>query len=118
MRVIATILVTSGALCPEANQEPLRVATVLVGQSYCYGDVDLYRVDLKLRLRFENRTDQKLILDKEIGNFYYRVGVARTKAELAIGNFESHPIIDWFFSDKVPGPKKPIYSRPIQVLSS
>jgi hypothetical protein len=76
------------------------VTAVLLDQSYSEGDADLFRVDLKLRLRFENRTDQRLILDKGVGTLYYRIGVARTKEELAAGKFESHPIDDWFFSEK------------------
>jgi hypothetical protein len=93
------------AVCSTTNEEPLRTTAVLLDQSYCVGDIDLFRVDLSLRLRFENQTDQKLILDKGVGTLYYRIGVARNREGLAAKKFESHPMIDWFFSDKDPIPK-------------
>jgi hypothetical protein len=102
------------SVCSTSEERPLRVTAVLLDQTYCEGDAELFRVDLKLRLRFENRTDQKLILDKEIGKLYYRIGVARDKEELAARNFESHPILDWFFSDKDPLPKEAFPDAPDQ----
>lgn len=45
----------------------MRAQSELVSQGYCYGDIDIFRVDVALRVRFENRTDKELILDREIG---------------------------------------------------
>lgn len=94
------------------DQQPLRATAERIRQRFCYGDAETFVLQLKLRLRFVNRTANKLILDKEIGKAWYGVTVARNEEDLAAGKYESNPNIDWFFSDKVKLPKEPSLKSP------
>jgi hypothetical protein len=94
---------TAAANNPAKNEQPLSAKPVLVGTQYCYGDSEVYSVWLKLRVKYTNRTEKTLILDKEIGKAWFGVEVARNLDELAAGNYEYHPNIDWFYSkDNLP----------------
>ncbi len=84
----------------------------LVGTRYCYGDSEVYSVLLKLRMKYVNRTQKTLILDKEIGKAWYGLKVARSLDELAAGKYEYNPNIDWFFTDKGKLPDKPKRDSP------
>jgi hypothetical protein len=89
------------------DEQPLEAIPELVGTRYCYGDAEVYSVWLKLRLKYVNRTDKTLILDKEIGNAWYGEKVARNLDDLAAAKYEYDPNIDRVFSDKDKLPGKP-----------
>jgi hypothetical protein len=115
---IASLAILSYALCAapngpvNADDQLLTVVPEILSQQYCYGDADLFSVRLKLRVKYTNRTDRTLILDKEIGKAWFGVSVARSTEDLAAGKYEYNPNIDWFFSDKDQFPKRPSLDQP------
>jgi hypothetical protein len=96
---IAATLIALGTPALPSNDQPLDAIPELVGTRYCYGDAEVYSVWLKLRVRYINRTDKTLILDKEIGEAWYGVKVARSLIDLATGKYEYNPNIDWLVPD-------------------
>ncbi|HKM66988.1 MAG TPA: hypothetical protein VJX70_07475 [Candidatus Acidoferrum sp.] len=74
------------------------LATVeVISQKYCsVEDDELFAVDLKLRVNFQNHSDKVLILDKQFGKFASEQIIAKSKESLALGNLESNPIFDSF----------------------
>jgi hypothetical protein len=105
--VAASLLAIPSVASQATSDQPLRAIPELIGQRYCYGDAELFSVWLRLRMRYINRTDKTLILDKEIGKAWYGVTVARSAEDLAAGKYEYHPNIDWLSSDKDKQPSKP-----------
>jgi hypothetical protein len=97
---------------PVTPDQPISAIPELIGQRYCYGDAELFSVWLKLRMRYKNRTDKTLILDKEIGKAWYGVTVARNAEDLASGKYEYNPNIDWVFTDKDELPSTPSATSP------
>jgi hypothetical protein len=97
---------------PTTSNQPLRAVPELVTQRYCYGDAEVFSVLLKLRTKYQNRTGESIILDKEIGKAWYREIVAQDTNDLLNGKYEYHPITDWFFSDKDPQPVRPNPNSP------
>ena len=106
------MLVVPAVVSPATDEQPLRATLERVSQRFCYGDAETFVLQLELRLRFVNRTENKLILDKEIGKAWYGVTVARNEEDLAAGKYEYNPSIDWFFSDKDKLPKEPSRNSP------
>jgi hypothetical protein len=92
--------------------QPLEAIPELVDTRYCYGDAEVYSVWLKLRVKYVNRAQKTLILDREIGKAWCGEKVARNLADLAAGKYEYNPNIDWFFSSKDKLPHKPNSSSP------
>lgn len=84
----------------------------LIGTRYCYGDAEVFSVWLKLRMKYVNRSDRTVILDKQIGKAWYGIKVARTLEDLSAGRYEYNPNIDWFFSDKDNLPERPNKKSP------
>jgi hypothetical protein len=82
------------------DHRPVRAIPELLATRYCDGDTQVYSVWLKLRVKFVNRTNKSLILDKEIGKAWYGEKVARNVDDLAAGRYEFNPNIDWVFTNK------------------
>src|SRR5260370_41691431 len=95
-----------------AHDHPLKVVPELVSQRYCFGDAEVFSVLLKLHVKYTNRTDKTLILDKGVGKAWYQVTVARSAEDLAAGKYESNPNIDWIFGEKDQFPQKPPLAGP------
>jgi hypothetical protein len=102
--VLAFVLILLGSipvLCAVAvpdqsnAEQGLKAVPVLVNERYCYGDAEVFVVWLKLSVKYTNRTNQKLILDKGIGKAWYSVKVARNLEDLSAGRYEYNPNIDW-----------------------
>ena len=117
--VVALLVVSAipklGALeRPQSGKGDQSITAIpeLVETRYCRGDDEVYSVWLKLRMKYVNRTNKTLILDKEIGKAWYRAKVARNLGDLAAGKYEYNPNIDWFFSDKDNLPDKPNSDSP------
>jgi hypothetical protein len=108
--IVVSILYTTATA--GTDDQPLRAVPELVSQRYCYGDAEAFSVWLRLRMKYTNRTDKTLILDKEIGKAWYRVTVARNLEDLNAERYESNPYLDWFFTDKDQLPKKPSMVAP------
>src|SRR5258708_34289582 len=72
---------------PQSAKEDQSVKAIpeLVGTRYCYGDAEVYSVWLKLRVKYVNRTDKTLILDRELGKAWYGEKLARTLTDLVAG---------------------------------
>jgi len=96
----------------QADDKSLRATIEVIRQTYCPGDSDLFRVDLKLRLRLQNTTDGTLIVDKGIGTTGYQVAVAHNEADLVQGKFEYKPNAYWVSSDLSEQQKKVIPKAP------
>src|SRR5215467_6985272 len=90
------LLMTLRASPQEAQDQPLSAVPELVGTRYCYGDAEVFSVLLKLRVKYTNRGQRAVILEKEIGKAWYSVKVSRTLEDLHVGNYEYNPNIDWF----------------------
>jgi len=97
---------------PTRDDQPLGAVPEVVGTRYCYGDAEVFSVWLKLRVKYVNRTDKTLSLDREIGKAWYSEKVARNLEDLAAGKYEHNPNIDWFFTDKDKLPHKPKTDSP------
>ena len=65
-------------------------------------DPELFRVDITLRLKFENHTDKVLILDKQFGKFASRRIIAKNRESLANRDYEDDPIFDSFVDNDPP----------------
>jgi hypothetical protein len=109
---VVPVLLTASAKIPSKDDQPLRAIPELVGTRYCYGDAEVYSVWLKLRVRYVNRTDKTLILDKEIGKALYSEKVAANLEDLAAGKYEYNPSKFWLFTDKHKLPDKPSTDSP------
>jgi len=109
---ILPLLLTAAVNTPTKDDQPLRAVPEFVGTRYCYGDAEVYSVWLKLRVRFVNRTDRTLILERAIGKAWYGVKVARNLQRLAAGDYEYNPNIDWFSTKKNELPEQPRTDSP------
>lgn len=97
---------------PTRDDQPLGAVPEVAGTRYCYGDAEVFSVWLKLRVKYVNRTDKTLILDREIGKAWYSEKVARNLEDLAAAKYEYNPNIDWFNTDKDKLPHKPKTDSP------
>jgi hypothetical protein len=109
---IASLFVTVAANRPSNENQPVKASPEIIGIRYCSGDTETFSVWLSLRVKYLNRTDKTLILDKEIGKRWYSEKVARSPEDLAAGKFEYNPIIDWFFTEKDKLPTRPPTGSP------
>jgi hypothetical protein len=91
------------------GEERLVPIAEVISQKYCSLDNELFRVDITLRLKFENHSDQVLILDKEFGKFSSRRIVAKNRESLANRDYEDDPIFDSFVDDDPPDFKPSIH---------
>lgn len=110
--IVIPVLLAAGGRVPAKEEQPLRAIPELVSTRYCYGDAEVYAVWLTLRVKYINRSDKILILDKEIGKAWYEAKVARSLDDLAAGKHEYNPHTDWFFTDKDKLPDKPSADSP------
>jgi hypothetical protein len=108
--LIATSVVslTAGSFLPP-DQGRLIATAEIISQKYCSlkGEDKLFNVAFTLRLKYENRTDKVLILDKQIGEFPDQQIIAKSKDALALRDFEADPMFDSFGLDKDPSDFKP-----------
>jgi hypothetical protein len=109
---LTPLLVTLAANLPTTQDQPLKAVSELVGTRYCYGDTEVFSVWLRLRVKYVNRSERTVILDKEIGKAWYGEKVARTLEDLSAGKYEYNPNNDWFFSDKDKLPDVPNAQSP------
>jgi len=89
------------------SERPLIATAEIISQKYCPGDADLFRVDLDLQIKYENRTNKVLILDKQFGKFADEQIIAKSKESLALKDYESYPIFDQFVHEEDPKDFKP-----------
>ncbi|MFZ0634453.1 MAG: hypothetical protein WA755_14290 [Candidatus Acidiferrales bacterium] len=79
-----------------------------VSQKYCPGEDNImFSAVFTLRLKFENRTDKVLIVDKRIGKFPDVQIIAKSMESLALREYEADPIFDSFGLDHDPSHFKP-----------
>jgi len=109
---VAPLLMTVTANLLNAQDQPLKAVPEVISTRYCYGDAEVFSVWLKLRVKYVNRSERTVILDKEIGKAWYGEKVARNLDDLHAGKYEYNPNIDWFFSDKDKLPDKPNAEAP------
>lgn len=88
------------------NAQILKVVPKITSQRYCYADTEVFSILLKLQVSYANQTDKTLILDKNIGEAWYSVMVARTTDDLAAGKYEYNPNIDFFPNQKLKRPRR------------
>jgi hypothetical protein len=90
------------------DQGRLIATADIVSRKYCSAvAAELFTVVFTFRVKFENRTDKVLILDKRIGKFPDEQIVAKNRESLALRDFESEPIFDTFGLDDEPSYPKP-----------
>ncbi len=110
---ITSLLIATGLLSltvasfsPPDQGRPLATAEI-ISQRYCPADDKVFKVVFALRLKFENRTDKVLILDKQIGKFVDEQIIAKSMENLALRDYEAEPIFDSFGVDRDPSHFKP-----------
>jgi len=109
---VAPLLTALAANLPKTQHQPLEAVPELIGMRYCYGDVETFSIRLRLRVKYINRSATPVILDREIGKRWYGEKVARNLKDLAAGNYEYNPNVDWFFTDKDKLPGRPSTHSP------
>ena len=92
---LAFLLAQPAIVNPTSDEQPLEVKAKVISQRYCRGESDVEAIWLNLRLQVINGTDEKLIVQKNIGHAWYRTIVARDKEALAKGVYEDDPEIMW-----------------------
>jgi hypothetical protein len=100
-RIVSLLVATSALSLPvgsfsSTGQERLIATAEVISQKYCSLDDALFSVDITLHLRFENRTDKVLILDKQFGKFPSRRIIAKSRESLALRDYEDDPLFDSF----------------------
>jgi hypothetical protein len=99
---ITSLLVATGMLSlPVGLFSPpdhgrLIATAEIINQKYCPVEDELFKVILTLRLKYENRTDKMLILDKQIGKFPDERIIAKSRKSLALRDYEDDPFFDSF----------------------
>lgn len=109
---VISILLAAAVSILANDDQPVSAIPALVSIRYCDGDTQVYSVWLNLRVKFVNRTNKTLILDKEIGKAWYGEKIARSVEDLAAGRYEYNPNIDWVFSKKDDLPAVPSADAP------
>ena len=84
------------ALPQSPGAQPIQAVAHVEKRTLCPGDDETFAVNLKLRLRFTNHSNQKLIVFKHTGDEWYEVRVAESPSDLVSGKYEYNPNIDWF----------------------
>lgn len=79
-----------------SDSPPVTATAAIINQKYCAMEDELFWVSLTLRVKFENRSNEVLILDKEVGKFADEQIVAANLESLALRDYESNPIFDSF----------------------
>lgn len=103
--LIATgLLSLSVASSSPPDQGRLIATAEIIRQKYCpVEDEDkMFNVVFALRLKFENRADRVLILDKQFGTFPDQQIIAKSRESLALRDYEADPIFDSFGGDRDP----------------
>jgi hypothetical protein len=98
---IGTIGLTVGSFSSNGEERLIPTAEV-ISQKYCSLNNERFKVEITLRLRFENHTDKVLILDKQFGRFASRRIIAKNRESLASRDYEDDPIFDSFADNDPP----------------
>jgi len=77
----------------KSDEQSLKVNLKVITRKYCRGEADVGVIWLNLRLQVINRTDRKLIVQKNIGRAWHRTIVAVDEEGLAEGTYEYDPEI-------------------------
>jgi len=84
-----------------SGQARLIATAEIISQKYCAVEDDkMFSASFTLQLKFENRTDKVLILDKLIGKFPDKQIIAKSIESLALRDYEADPIFDSFGVDR------------------
>jgi hypothetical protein len=90
------------------SQGRLRATAEIISRKYCPAeDNKMFSAVFTLRLKFENRTDKVLILDRQIGKFPDKQIIAKSIESLALREYEADPSFDSFGVDRDPSQFKP-----------
>jgi hypothetical protein len=95
-------IVTSSEAGPTDAPQPLRVTAEIISQRYCPTDAQTYAVIFKLRTKFLNQSDHKLIIGKGIGSFIPHLTIASDAKKLSDENYEWYTNEDWVFGQTSP----------------
>ena len=92
---------TALAAQPKPLKKPLEFSAEIISQSYCAVNQDFSSLDLKLRLRFRNIGNQKLILYKG-HDFFYQTKI-RSAPGSPSGPYEVWVVNSRYFDEEVEG---------------
>jgi hypothetical protein len=87
-----TALATTSSVSPTDDPQPLKVTAEIIGQKYCPTNDTEYTIIFKLRMRFENQTNRKLIVDKSVGTGIFDIQIAADSKSFSDGEYEYSPI--------------------------
>jgi hypothetical protein len=91
-----TLMSSSLCLTQSPEKQSIEVTANLEEQSYCPGDNETFVVHLKLRIRFTNDSNVRLIVFKKTGDDWYDMRVAKTPSDISNKRYEYDPNLDWF----------------------
>jgi hypothetical protein len=94
LAVAAAVAVTPSSAPPTDAASPFKIAAEIISQKYCPTNETEYTIIFKLRIRFTNQTDRKLIVMKDIGHAVYDPLIASDAKNFSEEKFEYNPIID------------------------
>src|SRR5689334_22978827 len=75
--------------------EPFKITAEIISQRDCPTDGQTYAVIFKLRTKFVNQTNRKLIVGKDIGSFIPHLTIGTDAKHLSDGNCEWYTNEDW-----------------------
>jgi len=83
----SVLLLLSVPLTALSQDRSLQLTTEIISQRYCAAGPDVNTMQLRLRLRYTNTGDQKLIIYKG-DKLYYRTVISRHQAEAPIKKYD------------------------------
>ncbi len=97
-------------------KRPLRLTVEIINQQYCAVSTGTDALRIRLRLRYTNAGDQKLILYRG-KNLFYQTSVSRSASDAAIRRHEAFMTSAWYFDELPEKIEQPAPSRAFIILS-
>jgi hypothetical protein len=84
----------------------LKVEGEIITQKYCSNNNTSYDLVFKLRMRFINQSDKKVMVAKNIGHGDYQILIANNAKNLSAGKYEFETNYDWADPHVLPEPRE------------
>ncbi len=96
-------------------KRPLRLTVEIINQQYCAVSTGTDALRIRLRLRYTNAGDQKLILYRG-KNLFYQTSVSRSASDAAIRRHEAFMTSAWYFDELPEKIEQPAPGRAFVIL--
>ncbi|MDQ3687504.1 MAG: hypothetical protein M3430_18165 [Acidobacteriota bacterium] len=100
----------------QTPKRPLRLTAEIINQQYCAVSTGTDALRIRLRLRYTNAGDQKLILYRG-KNLFYQTSVSRSAADAALRRHEAFMTSAWYFDELSEKIEQPAPGRAFVILS-